>query len=121
MAAVNYPPEGFYKNIKIGKKDFEHIILWMLANNEDCQWSNFKQEPLSFTESTLSKYLNMLISKGFVEKFARGQYRITSEGRKRYHEISSTLLHEEETTRIGFFGWYIIITFAGGHIFLNLH
>jgi len=90
MAAVNYPPEGFYKNIKIGKKDFEHIILWMLANNEDCQWSNFKQEPLSFTESTLSKYLNMLISKGFVEKFARGQYRITSEGRKRYHEISST-------------------------------
>jgi tetratricopeptide (TPR) repeat protein/Mn-dependent DtxR family transcriptional regulator len=90
MAAINYPPEGFYKNIKIGKKDFEHIILWMLANNEDCQWSNFKQEPLSFTESTLSKYLNMLISKGFVEKFARGQYRITSEGRKRYHEISST-------------------------------
>ena len=90
MAVVNYPPEGFYKDFKIGKKDFEHIILWMLANNEDCQWSNFKQEPLSFTESTLSKYLNMLISKGFVEKFARGQYRIKSEGRKRYHEISST-------------------------------
>jgi len=91
MATVNYPPEGFYKNIKFGRKDFEHIILWMLANNEECQWSGFKQEPLSFTESTLSKYLNMLISKGFVEKFARGQYKITSEGRKRYHEISSTI------------------------------
>ncbi len=91
MATVNYPPEGIYKNIKFGRKDFEHIILWMLANNEECQWSGFKQEPLSFTESTLSKYLNMLISKGFVEKFARGQYKITSEGRKRYHEISSTI------------------------------
>ncbi|MHA1509548.1 MAG: tetratricopeptide repeat protein, partial [Promethearchaeota archaeon] len=91
MAAINYPPEGFYKNIKFGKKDFEHIILWMLANNEICQWSDFKRDPLSFKESTLSKYLNLLISKDFVEKFARGQYRITSEGRKRYHEVSSTL------------------------------
>jgi len=91
MAAINYPPEEFYKDIKFGKKDFEHIILWMLANNEVCQWSGFKQEPLRFKESTLSKYLNMLISKDFVEKFARGQYRITSEGRKRYHEVSSTL------------------------------
>ncbi|GAG05399.1 unnamed protein product, partial [marine sediment metagenome] len=69
MAAINYPPEGFYKNIKFGKKDFEHIILWMLANNEVCQWSGFKQDPISFKESTLSKYLNMLISKDFVEKF----------------------------------------------------
>ena len=91
MAAINYPPLEIYKDIKLGKKDFEHIILWMLANNEVCQWSSFKQEPLSFKESTLSKYLNMLISKGFVEKFARGQYRITTEGRKRYHEVSSTL------------------------------
>ncbi|MHA1240623.1 MAG: hypothetical protein ACTSQU_07485 [Promethearchaeota archaeon] len=91
MAAINYPPQELYKDIKFGKKDFEHIILWMLANNEVCQWSGFKQDPLSFKESTLSKYLNMLISKDFVEKFARGQYRITNDGRKRYHEISSTL------------------------------
>jgi len=90
MAAVNYPPEGFYKNLKFGKKDFEHIILWTLANNEDCQWSDFTQEPLSFTTSTLSKYLNLLKSKSFVENYARGHYKITSEGRKRFHEISST-------------------------------
>ncbi|TES97365.1 MAG: tetratricopeptide repeat protein [Promethearchaeota archaeon] len=90
MAATNYPPEGFYKNIKFGKKDFEHIILWMLANNEDCQWSCFTQKPLEFTTSTLSKYLNLLKSKDFVDNFARGQYKITSEGRKRFHEISST-------------------------------
>ena len=90
MAVVNYPPEGFYKDFKFGKKDFEHIILWMLANNEDCQWSDFTQEPLSFTTSTLSKYLNLLKSKGFVENYTRGKYKITSEGRKRFHEISST-------------------------------
>ena len=42
MAAVNYPPEGLYKDFKIGKRNFEHIILWMLANNENCQW------PLNF-------------------------------------------------------------------------
>ncbi len=91
MAAINYPPQELYKDIKFGRKDFEHIILWMLANNETCQWSGFKQDPLSFKESTLSKYLNMLISKNFVEKFARGQYRITNDGLKRYYEISSTL------------------------------
>ncbi len=91
MTVINYPPEEFYKDIKFGKKDFEHIILWMLANNEMSQWSDFKQDPLSFKESTLSKYLNMLQSKDFVEKFVRGKYRITREGRKRYHEISSTL------------------------------
>ncbi len=91
MAAINYPPQELYKDIKFGRKDFEHIILWMLANNETWQWSGFKQDPLSFKESTLSKYLNMLISKNFVEKFARGQYRITNDGRKRYYEISSTL------------------------------
>ncbi len=90
MAVVNYPPEGLYKDFKIGQKDFEHIILWMLVNNEDCQWSYFTQEPLSFTTSTLSKYLNLLKSKGFVENYARGKYRITSEGRKRFREISST-------------------------------
>ncbi|MFX0048554.1 MAG: hypothetical protein ACFE8G_10360 [Candidatus Hermodarchaeota archaeon] len=90
MAVVNYPPEEFYKDFKIRKRDFEHIILWMLANNEDCRWSDFTQEPLNITESTLSKYLNMLKSKNFVENYVHGQYKITSEGRKRYHEISST-------------------------------
>ncbi len=89
MADVNYPPEEFYKDFKIRNKNFEHIILWMLANNEVCRWSDFSQEPLSITESTLSKYLNMLKSKTFVDNYAHGQYKITSEGRKRFHEISS--------------------------------
>ncbi|NVM19347.1 MAG: hypothetical protein HWN80_16695 [Candidatus Lokiarchaeota archaeon] len=90
MAVINYPPEEIYKNIKFGKKDSEHIILWMLANNDHCQWSNFRQEPLSFTESTLSKYLNLLLSKNFILRFVRGRYKITNDGLKRFHEISKT-------------------------------
>ena len=63
MAIINYPPEEIYKEIRFKLKDFEHIILWMLANNTDCQWSDFTQDPISFTTSTLSKYLNLLKSK----------------------------------------------------------
>ncbi|MFW9950747.1 MAG: hypothetical protein ACFFKA_11565, partial [Candidatus Thorarchaeota archaeon] len=90
MAVVNYPPEEFYNGFKIRKRNFEHIILWMLANNEDCRWSDFTQDPLNVTESTLSKYLNMLKGKNFAENYTHGQYKITGEGRKRFHEISST-------------------------------
>ncbi|MBY8989040.1 MAG: hypothetical protein KGD61_11350 [Candidatus Lokiarchaeota archaeon] len=89
MVILNYPPEGFYKDVKFGKKDSEHILLWMLANNEQCEWANFRQEPLSFTDATLSKYLNLLLSKNLVVRFVRGKYKITEEGRKRFREISS--------------------------------
>ena len=90
MATINYPPKEIYKDIKFRLKDFEHIILWMLVNNADCQWSDFTQDPLSFTTSTLSKYLNLLKSKGFIENYIRGHYKITIEGSKRFREISST-------------------------------
>ncbi|MFX1410078.1 MAG: hypothetical protein ACFFA6_06980, partial [Promethearchaeota archaeon] len=88
MSIVNYPPEEIYKPPKLENKNFEHIILWMLVNNEECTWSNFTQEPLGFSTSTLSKYFNMLKSKGYVDNYSRGHYKITSEGQKRFHEIS---------------------------------
>ncbi|NVM46853.1 MAG: hypothetical protein HWN79_18250 [Candidatus Lokiarchaeota archaeon] len=90
MAVINYPPEEIYKSFKFRKRDSEHIILWMLTNNDHCQWSDFRQAPISFTESTLSKYINLLISKNFIARFVRGKYKITKEGLKRFHEISST-------------------------------
>ena len=89
MSVINYPPDELYKNFKIRRKDFEHIILWMLANNEHCQWSDFTHEPLNITESTLSKHLTLLKSKSYAKKYKYGHYRITSEGRKRFNEISS--------------------------------
>jgi len=88
MSSVNYPPEEIYKAPKFGKKNFENIILWMLSNNEECQWSDFTQEPLGFSTSTLSKYFNILKDRGYVDNFSRGHYKITSEGQKRFHEIS---------------------------------
>ncbi|MFX0044057.1 MAG: tetratricopeptide repeat protein [Candidatus Hodarchaeota archaeon] len=83
MSSVNYPPEEILK-----KKNFEHIILWMLNNNEECEWSHFTQGSAQFQLSTLSKYLTMLKSKQYVDNYTRGHYRITSEGKKRFHEIS---------------------------------
>ncbi|MHA1498559.1 MAG: tetratricopeptide repeat protein [Promethearchaeota archaeon] len=87
MIEVNYPSEDFYNTFK---KNFEHLILWMLANNEVCEWSYFTQEPLSFSTSTLSKYFNLIKSKGHVEKLFRGHYKITPKGRESFHEISRT-------------------------------
>ena len=77
-----YPPEKIINPIK---KDFEFIILWMLSNNDSCGWSCFTNPPLEFRLSTLSKYLSILKSKGYVDNYIRGYYKITPEGIKRFH------------------------------------
>ena len=91
MSVINYPPEEIYKTPKFGKKNFEHIILWMLYNNEECQWSDFTEKPLELRLSTLSKYLSLLKGRGYVDNYSRGHYKITSEGQKRFNEVSSAL------------------------------
>ena len=83
---TKYPPEGIITPMKINK-DFEYIILWMLYNNEYCTWSEFKSKPVNISPATLSKYLNILISNGLIEKEKKGEYRITSEGRRQYTEL----------------------------------
>ncbi|MFX1478897.1 MAG: tetratricopeptide repeat protein [Promethearchaeota archaeon] len=89
MGAVEYPPEKIYRPSTLGKPNYDHIILWMLTNNKECKWTNFCQEPLSIPTGTLSRHLETLKRKGLVENFARGYYRITSEGEKTFHELSS--------------------------------
>ncbi|MFW9772853.1 MAG: tetratricopeptide repeat protein [Promethearchaeota archaeon] len=86
----NYPHEEIYKTPKFGRKNFEHIILWMLNNNEECEWSDFTQKPLELRLSTLSKYLSLLKGKGYVDNYSRGHYKITSEGKNRFYEVSRT-------------------------------
>ena len=86
MSIPKYPPEGIITPMKINK-DFEYIILWMLYNNDCCTWSDFKSKPVNISPATLSKYLNILISNGFIEKAKKGEYRITSDGRKQYTEL----------------------------------
>ena len=86
MSQINYPPEGIFN---ILKNDYEHLTLWMLANNEECKWSDFTQEPLNFSTSTVSKYTNRLQDRGHIVKISRGVYKITSKGITRFNEISS--------------------------------
>lgn len=86
MSITKYPPEGIITPMKINK-DFEYIILWMLYNNESCTWSHFKSKPVNISPATLSKYLNILKSNGYIEQEKKGEYRITSEGRRQYTEL----------------------------------
>lgn len=89
MGIINYPPEKVYSPSKLKKPDYDHIILWMLSNNDICKWADFHQEPIEIPTGTLSRHLDKLKRKGFVENFTRGHYRITSEGTKKFHELSS--------------------------------
>jgi len=88
MPKINYPPEEIYNPPVMEKKNFEHIILWMLNNNEECKWATFTEDPLELRLSTLSKYLSLLKVKHYVENITRGHYKITSEGKKRFLELS---------------------------------
>ena len=88
MEEVNYPSEEIINPPKLKRKNYDHIILWMLANNESCEWSHFEQKPLAIPISTISRHLTKLILKGYIEKFNRGQYKITPEGKKKFQELS---------------------------------
>ena len=88
MGNLNYPPEKIYSPSKWKKPNYDHIILWLLSNNEMCKWADFCQEPIEIPPGTLSRHLETLKRKGFVEKFTRGHYRITSDGKKEFRELS---------------------------------
>lgn len=70
-----YPPKKILE-----KRNFEHIILWMLYNNKVCMWSDFINNPLNFPQSTLAPYLVRLKFKQFTE--------VKDFNKKRYHRIT---------------------------------
>jgi tetratricopeptide (TPR) repeat protein/predicted transcriptional regulator len=82
--SIIYPP-GEILNPIIGKTDYEYVILWMLNNNEICEWSDFTAE---ISESTLSGHLKRLINKAYIEKPEKGKYTITLQGKDRFNELS---------------------------------
>ncbi|MFX1378880.1 MAG: hypothetical protein ACFFA4_07265 [Promethearchaeota archaeon] len=88
MGQLNYPVEEILNPSKLQRRNYEHIILWMLANNESCEWSDFEQKPIEIPIATLSRHFTKLILKGYIEKFSRGQYRITPKGKQRFHVLS---------------------------------
>ncbi len=88
MSTVNFPPPEIVNPPRFGKKNYEHIILWMLFNNEVCEWAAFLQNPLEIPSSTLHRYLTLLKKNEYAENVKRGYYKITKEGKRRYHELS---------------------------------
>ena len=90
LSEINLPPKEIYEPPKMEKRDFEHIILWMLKNNESVEWAHFMDEPLNIIQSTLSNYLKNLQNEDHIEKVKRGVYRITPRGTIRYNELSQS-------------------------------
>ncbi len=85
---MNYPSQEILNPQKVMRKNYEHIIMWMLFNNDSCEWADFSKAPINIPEATLSRYLGSLDKKRFINKISRGHYKITPEGKKRYHELS---------------------------------
>ena len=67
IGSINYPPEKIYSPSKLKRPNYDHILLWMLYNNDICEWVDFCQEPISIPTGTLSRHLDKLKRKGFVE------------------------------------------------------
>ena len=67
-------------------KSWEHIILWMLDKNTQCEWANFIDK-ISIPLSSLSTNLKSLIEDGYILKPGRNQYEITQDGIERLREI----------------------------------
>lgn len=88
MEKINYPSQEILNPQELTRKNYEQIILWMLYNNDGCEWSNFIEKPLEMSIATLSRHLAVLKREGFINKLSRGHYSITPEGKKRYHELS---------------------------------
>lgn len=97
---LNYPPKAI-----ISKRNYDHVALWMVNNNDYCKWSDFREEPLSINQSSLSKNLNLLMTKGFVINENK-QYKITPEGKTEYskmlklYDLDRQSILEEESKRI---------------------
>ncbi|MFX1390127.1 MAG: hypothetical protein ACFE9Z_08705 [Promethearchaeota archaeon] len=95
-----YPPKLILK-----MRNYDHWILWMLYNNPSCKWSDFKQEPLSINQSSLSTNINSLLDKGFIKKENR-HYEITSHGKMEYlkllksYDLDRQSILEQEGKRI---------------------
>ncbi|MFW9942225.1 MAG: hypothetical protein ACFFFT_14395 [Candidatus Thorarchaeota archaeon] len=84
VSTCNYPPEEIIKPI-FGKPNYEFIILWILNNNKTCTWANLKEK---VKHSTLSIYLTRLKDRGYIDKSAFNEYKITTKGKDRYYELS---------------------------------
>ena len=97
---LSYPPDAILR-----RRNYHHWILWMVANNSLCKWSDFSEPPLSINQSSLSKNLNSLMDKEFVRKEEK-EYKITRLGKTEYsnmlrlYDLDRQSVLEEESKRI---------------------
>ena len=73
-------------------KSWEHIILWMLAKNKQCEWANFIDN-ISIPLSSLSTNLKSLREDGYILRPERNQYEITQDGLERLRELEYLKKH----------------------------
>ena len=83
---MKYPPD----NLEF--KSHKDKILWMLNNNPYCQWKDFLEKPLNIPRASLSKYLNRLKRRNYIEHIRIPEekyniYKITSLGQIEYSEM----------------------------------
>ena len=86
---INYPPKNIYDPSSEKSPDYDHLILWMLYNNDNCTWADFDEEPMKIPGGTLSRHLKKLMALDYIDKISRGVYKITSEGKNKFHYLSS--------------------------------
>jgi len=69
------------------RKNYDNIILWVLANNNYCTWSNLTK---IIPDSTLYDHLNNLKEKGYISHPIRDHYEITPTGREQFEKINKS-------------------------------
>ncbi len=89
---IQIPPKEILEPA-IGKS-WEHIILWMLEKNKQCEWANFTDEDsVNIPTSSLSTNLNSLMDDGYIIRPQRNRYEITQDGLERLRELEYLKKH----------------------------
>ena len=97
---LSYPPDTI-----TSKRNWDHVILWMVYNNNNLKWSDFLEQPLSINQSSLSKNINLLMDNHLIRKENR-KYRITQAGKSEYaemlkfYDLDRQSILDEESKRI---------------------
>jgi predicted transcriptional regulator len=100
---INFPPKIILKK----GRNYDHWILWMVYNNNYCKWSDFLDEPVAINQTSLSKYLKLLIREGLIGKDdEKKEYKITRKGKVEYaymlqnYDLDRQSILERESKRI---------------------
>ncbi len=99
---IKLPPAELWEKWKV--RNYEHILLWIIKNNQYTEWRNYisLEGDLKFSRATLSKYLKRLLDKKMVKKeshsdYSYSVYSITDKGVQEYFNIMKLYNLGDET------------------------